>query len=1422
MFNGGVRGARARDGQGITSPQAQYVQNASPQPSITGYAVQGADDTALATTGGQTVIVSGSGFATGISVVLDGATISPVTRISDTQISFTSPAKSGGSYTLIVYNPTGGGAILVPGLNYSAVPTWTTSAGSIGSVYETATITNKQVVATSDSSIVYTLASGSLPSGATLNSNGTITGTSPIDGSSTTYTFAVTATDAELQDTTRTFTLTVNVDVVTWVTPAPSANITLDAVAADITLSATSAAGFNISSYAANNLPDGLTLSNGVISGTPTVPGSFTSVLSATAATSGRTGTNTINWTIVLGDSFFTNTVLLLPGAVVTSLSDMSTYNHQLVATGAMTLSKDDPFSRLEGGSYYMNSYNQYITIPAGTDAFQYGTGDYTLEMWVRFPSSRVGTTGAIFDYRNSGGGLDVRMELSNGTLIYKSGGTTLFTGPTYVFFTDAGNYTAGGWRHFAISRSSGSTKVFIDGIQHGSTFTDNTNYSLTSPLRIFGVNTGGTSEQIPGHVSNVRVVKGTALYTTGFTKPTQPPTAVTGTTLLALQTTVTVDNNSIIDFSSNRRGITRNGNVSQGSFSPYGENWSTYFPSTNNSLSFTNTGSQLSLGTGNFTIEYWVDFDNPATTNTYNIVLRNYQTDPFTTDYFYIGKHPSATVPGAMSLWLGNIAGLMVLSDTSVPSSGWNHFAIVRNSNTWTMYRNGSAVHSVTSSVSMGTRNNNQCDIGVDLAGHLSNLRIVKGTAVYTSNFTPSTTPLPVISGTSLLTCQDAYPIDESPNGFAMTRSAGLGYQAFNPFTKTSAVRTGNYSLRCRNGLVLADYNDVFNLTGDFTIECWIYVLNTTSSGMVMVYAGGDNIAWASYELAYENGYINFAGSSSNNGYDIGSEPWTSSTGRLGAIAQGAWYHVAVTRSGNNYRGFVNGVQGYSQTTSLTPYTQSTRGLWLGGNYGTPYAGSNTLSNFNGYISNFRIVKGTALYTANFTPPTSPLTAVSGTSILTCQNDRLQDNSTNNHAVYLPGPFSGRMTTTEFSPFTSSVTYTNKLEYSPTTFGGSLSFDGTGDYLSVADSMNAGTGDFTLQAWVNPTSWVEWQSVFSTRASNAASSVQWCLGVNQTGYPYVYSDGFQVQGSAGQVSLNQWTHLCVTRRGSAMRMFVNGSQVAANTSTSQNYTDTVAAIGANRNGTEPWTGYITDLQFIKGNALYVSPFVPTRSPLTSTANTALLLSSINGGIRDASAKTVVETVGDTKLSLSVGKFSRTYSMFFDGTGDGVRAHPSTNLAFGSDDLTIEFWYRPTSTSGTNPNILCNNNGSGSFTSGQWSLHAPHSSYANKYSFWVASYSTGSALLVSTSNIATNTWSFITITRSGNTWRLFIDGTIEATATHSGVLDGGTAVPLFIGYQPSVDSGRYITGYIQDLRLTKGRARYTSNFTAPLSSLPAK
>jgi hypothetical protein len=264
MFNNGLRNKRSTDNQGIINPQSGYLQSTFPQPSITSYTISGYDDTALDPAGGQTIIINGTGFSAGTSATLGGTIIGSVTYISQKQLSFTSPAKSAGTYSLVIYSASGSAAILVPGLTYSSVPTFTTPAGNIGSAIETTSL-NTSVTATSDSAITYTLVGGSLPAGATLSSTGTITGTMPVTNNSTTYTFAIKATDAELQDVTRTFTLTVNPDTLTWVAPSDGATISPGTTYSQ-TLNAVDAAGYAVS-YSADTLPAGLTLNAGVISG---------------------------------------------------------------------------------------------------------------------------------------------------------------------------------------------------------------------------------------------------------------------------------------------------------------------------------------------------------------------------------------------------------------------------------------------------------------------------------------------------------------------------------------------------------------------------------------------------------------------------------------------------------------------------------------------------------------------------------------------------------------------------------------------------------------------------------------------------------------------------------------------------------------------------------------------------------------------------------------------------------------------------------------------------------------------------------------------------------------------------------------------------------------------------------------------------
>ena len=160
--------------------------------------------TAARITGGETVTVNGSGFNAS-SIVYINETSCNTTYVSGASLTFTSPAKTAGSYNLYVYNDDGSSGIKPAGIPFSDVPIWSTSSGSLGTAF-IGSITSITVSANSDTTITYSVTSGSLPTGLSLNSStGVISGTPT--GSAATYNFTITATDVELQTTSRNFSI---------------------------------------------------------------------------------------------------------------------------------------------------------------------------------------------------------------------------------------------------------------------------------------------------------------------------------------------------------------------------------------------------------------------------------------------------------------------------------------------------------------------------------------------------------------------------------------------------------------------------------------------------------------------------------------------------------------------------------------------------------------------------------------------------------------------------------------------------------------------------------------------------------------------------------------------------------------------------------------------------------------------------------------------------------------------------------------------------------------------------------------------------------------------------------------------------------------------------------------------------------------
>ena len=713
------------------------------------------------------------------------------------------------------------------------------------------------------------------------------------------------------------------------------------------------------------------------------------------------------------------------------------------------------------GAGLDFGSSNSTLTTTASHSGFDFGSNNFTIEFFYKWSTNNDYQT--LLDHQyNAADGVTIQSD----TNTYKWG----FFGSGLSLVYESSDATVGVWHHYAVVRNGNVVKMYRDGVETLSQ--SKTGTVGGTDATTFGGVVSQNDHYDFGKVSNFRVVKGTALYTGAFTPPTAPLAAISGTSLLLFREN---SGSTLTDGSSNNVTITKgSGHTILANDGPtYGDitvptspltaitntklltlteaesssitNGSYYVGSTSNSHVTTSTSTDFTLGTNNdFTVEFWYKFGANSISN--GGYLFDMGSNTFTV-------YASST--SVLSVWGAggtvNNGGSNVGTSTKV----WHHMVVQRAGNVHTFYINGQLQSSKTDSGNVHNFNGNYLRIGNYGGGnggpygqnaYYSDFRFVKGTAVYSGNFTPPSGPLTLTGGTypsntnvntsipsghtKLLTANHSSgSYDDDSNSNHTLTAAGTVSLAGGIEGSPADLSSSSHSLSLNGdathsyaspfaqgvgGSVLFDGTDDYLTvasssnfalgTGDFTIEMWVYFTDTSLESSVnrrifCLDDGGNAVD--NLQIVVDNGGYTTDGSLFlySNGFK----------GNLSTNIKNGWYHIAVVRNSGTLKFYLDGVEkdSNSNTQDYSPNSGSP----------TPVIGTrgDNKGDYNGYISNLRIVKGTAVYTSNFTVPTSKLTAVTNTILLTCNDSNaIDDASTLSNTITV----NGDAIATRFNPF--------------------------------------------------------------------------------------------------------------------------------------------------------------------------------------------------------------------------------------------------------------------------------------------------------------------------------------------------------------------------------------------------------------------
>jgi hypothetical protein len=879
----------------------------------------------------------------------------------------------------------------------------------------------------------------------------------------------------------------------------------------------------------------------------------------------------------------------------------------------------------IAGASVYFDGTEDQAFIPdtASANDFDFENEDFCVEFFMR--RDRVQPKGAysgIINKRDTDGRYAAFwIGLTNGRI---SAYVTFNNSSWGVNFSApaAGTIAADRWYHVALTRRLTTFRLFLDGAVIAST-----TQVGSIPNNTFDLVVGNSARRgaypFVGYLSNLRILKGSAIYTTAFAVPSRPlETTGTNTRLLTFQDTDIVDNSRAT--TTGRKTLTLIGNPTVGALSPLTNGFSgasAYFDGTGDYFTIADNAG-LNFGTGSFTVEVWINTVYKPGVGDFDSIVSKYSASDgkwWGIQINNLGRVIAGTNPSLPNYLIG--------TTTDVTDGAWHHIALVRSgSSDLKLFIDGILEESLTNSTNAD--NTAVVEIGRIGAfgtgrffnGYMSNLRITKGRALYSANFTVSSVPLRDTTGTSLLTFQDATVEDVGPLSLTITPAGDARTRAYSPFSNVynlpSLYFDGSGDYVWPSNSSTSDWKFLHDGSQDWTMETFFYTpdgSSTTGGTEPIFYTAGMSSSHVGVQLVL-NPSVSIPSNSQNTGAALYFFNGVSGQYRVHYIpanswAINRWNHIVVTfnNATRAVRFWINGREMTVTTVNVGSFTDSsysianpTYRLFVGDGY-------------LGYLSNIRVIKGEMAYTdAFFTTPNEPLTAVSGTWLLIGMDAFLNDRSSRNWTITA----TGNTRIEDFSPFGV------QTDFSGTEISYSAFFDGTGDFVRIGTTAASPAGanaplvldgDFTIEMWLfQPTIPTTSTPRVIFELGNRTSGDGLIVYANNTGGQTVFVNGvLRASNLADRFFANTWQHLVLAKEGTTLRIFVDAQLIStiAEVGTINaagvrlHIGDAVHTSGVN------YFGFISNFRIVKGVALYTAGnyTIPT-DPLSRIDGTSLLI----------------------------------------------------------------------------------------------------------------------------------------------------------------------------------------------------------------------